>query len=55
MKWRHCETDLARTFVDLGSPPSSNSHLTAEIMEQHEYVREWGGQVVTAVPELVVE
>jgi hypothetical protein len=29
-------------------------NIASEVMEQHGYIREWGGKFVTAVPELVI-
>lgn len=33
MKCRHCGTELAHTFIDLGSCPPSNSYLTTEALK----------------------
>jgi len=33
MKCRHCDTELANTFIDLGSSPPSNSYLTQETIK----------------------
>lgn len=36
MKCRHCDAELANTFIDLGSSPPSNSYLTEETIKKPE-------------------
>lgn len=36
MKCRHCQSDLAHSFIDLGYAPPSNAYLTPAMLEQAE-------------------